>query len=143
MRNRTRRQAVIFVTCVLTACGTLLPNVNAAFISNSFAKYGRIMNVGPFGVCAATAVMNSFIFLDNMYPGVYGATPLKPTNMSDDTALAAFAIAGWDRPDGSHHEGYYTHFYDTSNKDNPDEGLMTWKQDWVHDFHRVQPDSNR
>lgn len=80
-----RRIASTLVTLLLAGIGALfwsaasaLPltfnfqNPYASFIDPSEAT--PLQNNGPN--CAATALMNSFVYLDNTFPGVYGGTKL-------------------------------------------------------------------
>ena len=66
--------------------------------SETFDNFGKQLNVCPtipHGVCAAAAAINSFIFLENEYPSIYGnlLTPgiqgQKP-NQTDPSDLALF-----------------------------------------------------
>src|SRR5882724_6340564 len=82
--------------------------------TETFGNFGEQPNTCPtipHGVCAAAAAINSFIFLENQYPGKYGnmLTPgvqgQKP-NQTDPNDLALFGnlfysgpsnddLAGW------------------------------------------------
>jgi hypothetical protein len=56
--------------------------------SENFANFGKQVNltcpVSPLGVCAAASAINSFIFLQNQYPAIYG-TKLAPNVQADQT----------------------------------------------------------
>ena len=112
--------------------GTAASAWGAAFsYSNDFNKYGKVQNqnCGIGGICGAVAMINSFVFLQNMYPQVYGNSPL----VSNDPAADAmkFALGGWQAGNNPARQGYYNRIPQgqTGIKE-----LWETKVDWVNDY---------
>jgi hypothetical protein len=81
-----------------------------------FDDFGKTPNAcpvtNPKGICAAVAAINSFIFLENMYPEGYGnnLTPnvVGPSgNETDPIDANAFGVSGWTVPPNPPRQGYY------------------------------------
>lgn len=76
-RDRGWRWAgVLGVLCLAMAFAT---SADALTIQKPYEQYGHLYNTAdgtstgtPVGWCASTAVMNSFIYLENQYPGIFG-----------------------------------------------------------------------
>jgi len=110
---------------------------NGTCAENPFPNYGQVGNttcsISPKGVCAAAEAINSFTFLKNTYPKVYGSTSID-TGPEKTSAAAAndFASNGW-TSGGTTYKGYYDRF----NTDGPNKQyfdyLMT-KEDWFQSF---------
>ena len=95
-----------------------------------FDKYGHLMNSG--GQCAATSTINSFQFLVNQYPGVYGQTSLIPGAGTDLPSARDKLNSGWDF-NGQHRNGMAgcpggLNF----------QGIWEAKGDWLDDFVPTQ-----
>ena len=83
--------------------------------SENFNFFGDQVNQGNPGQCAGAAAINSFIFLENMYPTIYGApngpgmlTPnYNSANNNDVTDFANIATNGWQVGSNPARQGYY------------------------------------
>jgi hypothetical protein len=79
--------------------------------SNPFDQYGTVENAtcGP-GICAAAEAVNSFIYLNNSYPGIYKNSQVTAGNNTGQNAgtkaALDFALNGW-TANGIHYSGYY------------------------------------
>lgn len=124
-------QRTNFVAAVLFA-GVLIPvfTANAGYIEITlpYAKYGHVYNTdsglaggNPIGYCAPTATANSFVFLENQYPSVYGNS-LTPAPEPGDINLRNRLATGWMSPGGTKRTGMY----------NPGSGGSSDKDWWEH-----------
>jgi len=99
--------------------------------SEDFSKFGRVQNqnCGIGGICGAVAMVNSFVFLQNMYPGIYGPTPLVSADPTADSLK--FALDGWQTGTNPARTGYYNRVAagTTGIKE-----LWETKVDWVTDY---------
>lgn len=85
------------------ACGSL----RADAISNSYDDYGHAANNGPY--CAATSFANSFAFLQNKYPGIYGNSLTNNTaNPTDARDAIVNSQTGTNNGDGSPPSSFQT-----------------------------------
>jgi len=125
---RYSRRTALYVVVTLALLGNPFLNARA----NDFSLYGQLSNTRA-GLCAATEVINSFIYLDNLAPGVFDSTPLIPRGMTNATARNDFAWFGWPgEPSGD--SGYYK-----PGAGNPDVRLLQWKELWVQTFAPTVP----
>jgi hypothetical protein len=99
-------------TIAAVHAGTLLTFPTGNFnYSEDFSNFGQQRNfvcaASKNGVCAAASEINSLIFLENQYPGIYGnkLTPgikgSKP-NQTDPTDTLAFANLYYNSPKGAY-----------------------------------------
>jgi hypothetical protein len=105
------------------------------------AEVGDVRNNSQ-GICAAAANINSFAFLWNHYPGVYGDTQLLPDENEDgiissdelDTALDMMAF-GWESPFGVTRPGIYD-LNPNTNKASGGTARRIWENTywWFQDF---------
>ena len=117
---------------LLTSAQTALAGGIGFDYSENFSSFGQQANMncqlkagGTTGVCGAVAAINSFIFLENTYPGSYSDDPgLLTPNLSgntDSTDAANFAVNGF---------GTYTGYY---NRTGSAEGDYTATlEDWFN-----------
>lgn len=103
--------------------------------SNPFGDYGTVSNFFcPLdGICGADEAINSFVFLDTYYPGVYGTGSLIPGNDPNRDALwlaGTPGLSGWTGPNGPR-QGYYNR---TGGGGNPDQILQQTMEDWANDW---------
>jgi hypothetical protein len=100
MRTRGHIARFAVLTAVLGVNGSW-----AVSISLDYNLFGHLENLG--GRCAATATMNSFIYLKNRYPTVYGGTAIdqgtNPANTHEDARLEL--ADGYIAPSGDHRPG--------------------------------------
>jgi hypothetical protein len=68
-----------------------------------FNSYGHLMNDGPR--CISTATINSFIFLENTYPAIYGGHNLVPGAGTDPASARNFLHEGWSNAGGEFRVG--------------------------------------
>jgi hypothetical protein len=120
---------------VIVSLGPITFELRAATVSysNPFANYGTVPNsscaAAPGGICAAVASINSFVYLKNQYPGMYGGTNIDKGNQANPTAAANdFAVNGWMSPGGAMRQGYYQRAGDV------DKNFWETKIDWLEDF---------
>jgi len=93
-------------------------------------SFGQVKNfscgASPGGVCGAAAVVNSFVYLQNIYPTIYG-TGLAGETLADQTdAATQFADTGW-TANGQFYQGYYTRCGAACSLD----VYTTTEQDWI------------
>ncbi|MGA2723404.1 MAG: PEP-CTERM sorting domain-containing protein [Bryobacteraceae bacterium] len=105
--------------------------------SEDFNYFGEQVNLcpptNPKGICAAVSAINSFIYLENQYPGVYGVklTPnvVGPVGAETDAQDAtAFGVTGWQVGTNPVRQGYYPR----PGGANPD--YIATLMDWVNDY---------
>src|SRR5437879_4677220 len=105
--------------------------------NEEFDNFGKTPNAcpasNPKGICAAVAAINSFIFLENQYPGIYDnkLTPniqgAKP-NQTDPTDRDNFGVNGWQVGTNPPRQGYYAR-PGTVGGD-----YIQTKKDWFNDY---------
>lgn len=109
-----RRFRGILVLIGLALSSTSLLNADAAFeYTLPFNEYGQQPNLcppsNPKGICAAVAAINSFAFLQNHYPSLYGnlLLPNLQGNGTDPTDATDFGVNGWQVGANPARQGYY------------------------------------
>lgn len=122
--------------------------VGHASTMENFSYFGKQDNftcpAGPHGVCAAASTLNSFIFLANQYPQVYG-------NMLDPSVTGAVPNQT-DHTDTLNFANFYYGYLATQPNSNPNDdfryALTTWMSDFafgtsvVTSVYPGSPDSN-
>jgi len=103
-----------------------------------FDKYGHVPNTDA-GICAAAATINSFVYLRNTYPGIYGNTNIVPDWNKDgeidekDYVESRDKIAnGWTYGD-KERKGIYSNPSGSDPKQ-PDQDWWLTKMYWFDDF---------
>jgi hypothetical protein len=104
--------------------------------SENFNFFGDQVNVGNPGQCAGAAAINSFIFLENMYPSIYrapnGPGMLTPNynagNNNDPTDFGNFATNGWQVGSNPARQGYYPRPGDANGD------YVATLTDWFNDY---------
>jgi hypothetical protein len=80
-RQRSMWHAAAALVMMQIAASAVYAGTVTGDPNENFDLFGKQMNfcpvISPGGVCAAVAAINSFIFLENRYPSVYG-TSLTP-----------------------------------------------------------------
>lgn len=144
----------VLIAAALVASSSSLAYGTAFNVSESFNLFGQQQNFtcpgpGAGGVCGAIAAVNSFAFLQNMYPGIYGTSLLpnyNATNMTDMTDATAFATGSWGEPTFAHSDdtptadvdiGYYSRFLPVNmgglGATDPNATYLQTKMDWFSD----------
>ena len=132
---------VLFTLAASTASPTMAGAPSDPDYFNPFNQYGTVMNFYcPLdGICAAAEAINSFVFLDNYYPGVFAGS-LVPGNDPNRDALwlaGTPGLDGWTGPNGPR-QGYYTRLASCAGSADvascDDQVLLQTIQDWVTDF---------
>src|SRR4051812_26113487 len=104
----TIRFSRLIRTCCVTLGFLTVPFAGAATLpfnySEDFGNFGAQTNLCPLtnpkGICAAVASINSFIYLENQFPDIYGnkLTPnvqgTKPSQ-TDSKDASDFGVNGW------------------------------------------------
>jgi hypothetical protein len=96
--------------------------------SNPFHEYGTAVNEScpvAAGICAAIATINSFVFLQNHYPGIYGDHLVAPGE--DQTEARRWADLGWQVGSNPARTGYYRRTGD------PYKNFWETKIEWIED----------
>src|SRR5215472_12289507 len=126
---------ILFIVLSTRAAQASLIGIQDAFnVSEDINKFGLQKNnlaCMPGKACAAIAAINSFIFLENMYPNIYDnkLTPNRVDNQkTTDTDASNFATNGWTAPNDTKRMGYYPR-PDGANGD-----YIATKMDWFNDF---------
>jgi hypothetical protein len=124
----------LLVVGVLGLCSTPLLQAQAAFdVFLPFNLYGQQPNLcppsNPQGICAAVASINSFAFLQNQYPGIYGTSllPNLQNDGTDPTDALAFGTTGWQVGGNPARQGYYPR------PGNAYSDYIQTKRDWIED----------
>jgi len=83
------------------------------YYSKDYSEMGHIWNTTS-GICAAAANINSFVYLRNHFPGVYGDTDIIPDsdengiiNYTDQVSARDLMAWGWTSPIGISRPGIY------------------------------------
>jgi hypothetical protein len=110
MRWRPRANHIVAVLLVCAAVSGAVGSVQAAtaFFQKDFSEMGHVPNVSApqKGICAAAADINSFIYLWNHFPQVYGGTNLLPDWDGDGTLTQSDYLASRDKlANGWEHNG--------------------------------------
>jgi len=119
------------------ACADVAPfNYSENF--NLFGDQENNLACRPNGACAAVAVINSMVFLENQYPTIYDSKLLPnydPLNNNDPTDAANFAVDGWKVDNNPARQGYYTRGDDNNNQSLVwDTAYLATKMDWFGDY---------
>ena len=134
-RLQTIAMTVLFLILAPRLAEASLVGIQDAFnFAEDINKFGLQKNnlaCMPGKACAAIAAINSFIFLENMYPTIYD-NKLTPNRVDDQktdpTDASNFATNGWTVPDGTKRMGYYPR------PDGANEDFIATKMDWFSDF---------
>jgi PEP-CTERM motif len=96
---RVKTAGPALAVCLLLAAFAAHAAADSITYSNQFKLYGTIKNrdCGK-GICGASEAENIFIYLDNLYPKIYGPTRITTGAIGNNLALAAadFAFGGAD-----------------------------------------------
>lgn len=98
--------------------------------SNPFNDYGTVQNqtICGHGICGAAQAINSFLFLKNYYPAIYGGTNIDVGNRNNATdASVDFAVNGWTLNNIN-----YTGYYGRTGTNEQD--YLDTKMDWLNGF---------
>jgi hypothetical protein len=136
----SRRASAFCPVILITLTVQVLSSAPVTY-SNPFASYGTVQNssCGAFGgICAAAQAENSFIFLANQYPAVYGGTKLTTGNNSgpaaQNSAATDFGVNGW-TANGNNYAGYYNRFSaGYPNNQGINGNYINTKNDWFNSF---------
>jgi hypothetical protein len=110
MRWRPRANHIVAVLLVCAAVSGAVGSVQAAtaFFQKDFSEMGHVPNLSApqKGICAAAADINSFIYLLNHFPQVYGGTNLLPDWDGDGVLTQSDYLASRDKlANGWEHNG--------------------------------------
>jgi len=96
MGRLVRKTAGVVLALAIWGVAAQIARGDTVAVEN-FANFGKQRNyrcpITNDGVCAAASAINSFIFLENQYPGIYGEdlTPNLQPNDTDPADTAVFA----------------------------------------------------
>ena len=96
---RVRTAGPTLAVCLLLAAFATRAAADSITYSNQFKLYGTVKNREcSKGICGASEAENVFIYLDNLYPKIYGTTRITTGPIGNNYALAAadFANGGGD-----------------------------------------------
>src|SRR5262249_8742335 len=120
---------VVALTCLLVAIATA---ANVTY-GNPFGMYGTVVNQScGGGICAAAQALNSFIFLNNFYSGIYNATNVTTGNHANPTQ-ASLEFANGDGTGGDIC-GYYNRFGTCGTNNGVNQNYVDTKNDWMNAY---------
>ena len=135
--RRRARRGIVLLLALLSVLVLAAPSLQAEVVvfEKNFSKMGNVWNTSQ-GICSAAANVNSFAFLWNQYPGIYGDTQLLPDDSGNKaieyselvTARDLMAF-GWTNDQGIARPG----IYGSGNSGLPQQ---IWEQTylWFEDF---------
>src|SRR6266849_4467926 len=97
---RYQRAIVLVLVLVLWGASGQLAHATPFDFSEDFRKFGRQPNnlaCLPMAACGAVASINSFIYLEEMFKGIYDnkLTPNRQPDMTDAIDATNFGVTGW------------------------------------------------